>query len=346
MKKTMWAVLIISIVTTLVFAGGEAESSDIKIAAMATDVGGLGDKSFNDGAYEGLQRGAAYGFEPRVVESKQQTDYIPNLIGLAEDGANIVFAVGFLMDEAVKEAARQNPDTYFGGIDIGGDDSLSNFQGILYQEEESGFLAGIVAGLMTKKYAANSPKLNDDNVIGVVLGMFIPPVERYEVGFIQGAKYVNPTVRVVSVTTGSFTDQSIGNEATTAMNGQGADIVLQIAGLTGLGGIQAAKNAGIFAIGADVDQNFIAPDTVLTSALKNVPASVETVIKQVAEGNFTGGTQKYGLKDGAAGIAPFHQFDSIVPQEVKDTVEDAKQKILSGEIKIALTRAEIPDLMD
>lgn len=338
--------VVVTTVAAMVFAGGEAEGSKTLIASMATDVGGLGDKSFNDGAYEGLQRGAVYGFEARVVESKQQTDYIPNLIGLAEDGSSIVFAVGFLMDEAVKEAARQNPDTYFGGIDIGGDDSLPNFQGVLYREQESGYLAGVVAGLMTKEYASASPKLNDDNVIGVVLGMFIPPVERFEVGFIQGAKYVNPTVKVLSVTAGSFTDQGIGNEATSAMNSQGADIVFHAAGLTGLGAIQAAKNAGILAIGVDVDQSEVAPDTVLTSAIKKIPESVEVVLKSIVDGTFTGGTHTYGLAEGATGIAPFNQFENVVPQAVKDAVQDATDKILSGEITVATTRGEIADLID
>ncbi|MDA3949434.1 MAG: BMP family ABC transporter substrate-binding protein [Spirochaeta sp.] len=323
----------------------EAEA-DPMIAAMATDVGGLGDKSFNDGAYAGLEMGADLGFEARVVESNQQTDYIPNLTGLAEDGAEIVFAVGFLMEQAVKEAAQMNPDTYFGGIDIGGDPEIPNFQGILYKEEQSGFLAGVVAGHMTAEFSDASPKLNPDPVVGVVLGMFIPPVERYEVGFIQGVKYANPDVEVLSVTAGDFTDQARGNEAATAMGEQGADIIFHAAGLTGLGAIQAAKDAGILAIGVDVDQNNVAPDTVLTSAIKKIPESVYVVLESVANDNFEGGTKSYGLAEDATGIAPFHGFDDVVPQEVKDAVATAREDILSGEIEVATTRAEIEDLLD
>ncbi len=327
-------------------AAEPAMEAEPMIAAMATDVGGLGDKSFNDGAYEGLLRGEPFGFEARVIESKQQTDYVPNLSGLAEDGATIVFAVGFLMEEAVKEAAAQNPDTYFGGIDIGGSDDLDNFQGILYKEHESGFLAGIVAGLMTQEYASASPKLNDENALGVVLGMFIPPVEKFEVGFIQGAKYVNPDVQILSVTSGSFVDQAKGKEAALAMVEQGADIIFHAAGLTGLGAIQAAKEAGVLAIGVDVDQHNVAPDTVLTSAVKKIPESIEVVLKSIVDGTFSGGTRVYGLEQGATGIAPFNAFESVVPQEVKDAVADATEKILSGEIQVATTRAEIQDLLD
>jgi basic membrane protein A len=314
---------------------------------MATDVGGLGDKSFNDGAYSGLQRGEAFGFEARVVESKQQTDYVPNLTGLAEDGADIVFAVGFLMEEAVKEAARNNPDTYFAGIDIGaGPDDPANFQGILYREEQSGYLAGVVAGMMTREYASASPKLNSENVVGVVLGMLIPPVEKFEVGFIQGVKSVNPDATVLSVTTGSFVDQAKGKEAALAMTEQGADIIFHAAGLTGLGAIQAAREAGVLAIGVDVDQSGVAPDTVLTSAIKKIPESVEVVLRSVADGSFSGGSHVYGLAEGATGIAPFNQFESVVPQAVKDAVARATQDILSGRIQIATSRAEIPQLLD
>lgn len=347
MKRMVSILLILALVAGAAFAGGGAEEeSETMIAAMATDVGGLGDKSFNDGAFEGLERGAQFGFEARVIESRQQTDYIPNLTGLAEDGADIVFAVGFLMEEAVKEAARANPDTFFGGIDIGGDESIPNFQGILYREHESGFLAGVVAGLMTSEYADASPKLNDENVVGVVLGMFIPPVEKFEVGFIQGVKYVNPDATILSATAGSFTDQAIGREAAAAMIEQGADIVFHAAGLTGLGTIQAAREAGVLAIGVDVDQHEVAPDTVLTSAIKKIPESIEVVLESVANGTFQSGTVVYGLEDGATGISPFNSFEDIVPQAVKDAVADATAKIISGEIVIAQTRAEIQDLLD
>ena len=353
MKKPLVLGMLLLIATIPLFAGGDGEkdamadgTAPTMIAAMATDVGGLGDQSFNDGAFAGLELGERFGFEARVVESRQQTDYIPNLMGLAEDGADIVFAVGFLMEGAVKEAALNAPDTYFGAIDIAGDESIPNLQGVLYREQESGFLAGIVAGLMTAEYAATTPKLNDDPVIGVVLGMFIPPVERYEVGFIQGAKYVNPDVRVLSATAGSFTDQAIGREAALAMIEQGADIIFHAAGLTGVGAIQAAREQNVLAIGVDLDQNWVAPDTVLTSALKKIPESIEVVLETVADGTFQAGTVVYGLEEGATGIAPFHGFDALVPQQVKDAVATATAAIIAGEIQIATTRAEISHLID
>jgi len=195
---------------------------------------------------------------------------------------------------------------------------------------------------MTKKYASASPKLNDKNVVGTVLGMLVPAVERYEVGFIQGVKSVNPDCEVISVVTGTFTDQAKGKEAAIAMIEKGADIIFPAAGLTGLGAINAAKEKGVLAIGVDVDQNNVAPDTVLTSAMKDLPTSVYLTIKSAMEGKFQGGTNiVLGINENSTGIAPFHSFDPIVPKEVKDAVEKAKADIKAGKIKILTTRAEL-----
>lgn len=351
MKKG-WIILIVMLALAMLFAGCQKEEAaeaapeeeaPAVVASMATDVGGLGDKSFNDGAYEGLKMAQEeFGVEINVVESKQQTDYIPNITGLAEDGSDIVFAVGFLMEQAVKEVAANMPDAYFAGIDIGAaEGDPDNFQGVLYKEEQAGYLAGVVAGLMTKEYAGVSDKLNDENVVGVVLGMFIPPVEKYEVGFIQGVESVNPDCKILSVTTGAFDDQAKGKEAALAMIEKGADIVFHAAGLTGVGSIQAAKEEGVMAIGVDVDQNNLAPETVLTSAEKKIPQTVYLAVKSVVEGNFESGTKVYGLAEDAVGISPFHYFEDIVPQEVKDAVAQAKEDILSGEVSVETTRDAI-----
>ena len=359
MKKIFLLMLVFCLIGGFIFAGGKQEeetpaaeapaeepAAEPIVVSMATDVGGLGDKSFNDGAYAGLLMAQSkHGVEVRVVESKQQTDYVPNLSGLAEDGSDLVFAVGFLMDEAVNEAAMNNSDTYFAGIDIwASDSSPSNFQGISFNEHEAGYLAGVVAGLMTKDYASASPKLNDDNVLGVVLGMFIPPVEKFEVGFIAGARSVNPDVEIISVTSGSFVDQAKGKEAALAMIEQGADIVFHAAGLTGLGAINACTESGVLAIGVDVDQNNVAPDTVLTSAEKKIVQATYLTAKSVIDGDFQGGNVIYGINQDAVGISPFHSFDSVVPQAVKDIVAQVTADMKAGKVKVPTTRAELESM--
>jgi len=348
--KRMVSISIILLLTmvssSLVFAGGAKETKAEKkvLIAMATDIGGLGDKSFNDGSWAALEKARdELGVEIRVVESKQMTDYVPNLSGLAEDGAALVFAVGFLMADAIVESAKMNPDTYFAGIDIFLDPETApkNAVGILFKEEESGYLAGIVAGLLTKKYANIDPRLNDKNVIGAVLGMDIPPVERYQAGYYAGAKAVNPDCEVISVVTGSFNDQAKGKEATLALAEQGADIVFQIAGLTGLGVFTGAKEANILAIGVDVDQAYLAPDTIITSAEKGITQAGFLTIKDVVEGTFEGGKNlTFGIKEKSTGISPFHNFEDKIPQEVKDALNKAIEDMKAGRIKVPQSRKE------
>lgn len=319
------------------------EPKEEVLVAMATDVGGLGDKSFNDGSWSGLQKAEEeYDYvEARVVQSNQMTDYIPNLSGLAEDGAKVVFAVGFLMADALLEVANNYPDTYFAGIDIGvPEDAPDNVRGILFKEEQSGYIAGVAAGMLTKEYADVSDRLNEENVVGMVLGMDIPPVERYQAGFYAGVKSVNPDCKVLSVVTGVFDDQSKGNEAAMALIEQDADIVFQVAGLTGVGTINACKEAGVAAMGVDVDQAYIAPDAVITSAEKKLEEAAFLTIQAALEGEFTGGNVNLGINEGATGISPWHEWEDVVPQAVKDAVDQAVADMKAGEIDVPATRAE------
>ena len=347
MKKGV-KIITVLVVLLLVFGAmfssckKKEEEKKVFVAAMATDTGGLGDKSFNDGSFGGLQLAKdKYGSEAIVVESKEQTDYIPNLSGLADDGADIVFAVGFMMADAMVEAAENYPDTYFAGIDIGlSDDAPDNAMGILFKEQESGYLAGVLAGLLTKEYASSSDKFNDDNVVGMILGLDIPPVERYQAGFYAGVKSVNPDCEVLSIVTGSFTDLAKGKESGIALIDQGADIIFQVAGLTGVGAITACKEAGLAAIGVDVDQWEVAPDTVITSAEKRLTHTAFLAIESVMDGTFKGGNRTFGINDDATGLSPYHNFDSIIPQAVKDAVAKATADIKAGKITIPASRAE------
>ena len=340
MKRT----LIAATIATMFFATAGHAQGTKPLAAMTTDANGLGDGSFNDGVWAGLKRAQAEGIaRTKVVEAHAMTDYVPNLTGLAEDGAGLVFGVGFLMVEQIQEAAKANPKTMYAGIDHTYFGAIpANLIGISWKEQESGYLAGIVAGSMTLKYAKNSKLLNSKNVIGAVLGMNIPPVERYLAGYIAGARSVNPTIDVRYIVTGTFADRAKGKEATIALIDQGADIVLQIAGLTGMGCIDAARERQIFTIGADVDQNPAAPDYVLTSALKGTTVAAYLTIKDFAAGKLKGGQNRvFGIAEGAIDLAPFHQHDAIVPAAVKSAVAKAKTDIASGKIKVPATLARL-----
>ncbi len=306
-------------------------------AAMVTDVGGLGDKSFNDGAYAGLERAEKeLGVEIKVLESKEITDYESNIDQLATAGFSPIFAVGFLMTDTVSKMAPAFPDVQFGGVDEFFDPVPTNVVGLNFKEEEGSYLAGIVAGLATKD--SFDSKLNADNVIGFVGGMDIPLIQKFEAGFIAGAKSVNPDVKVISLYAGNFTDQAKGKELGYSLIEQKADVIYAAAGQVGLGTVEACKDKGALFIGVDVDQyETIANsgDVMLTSMIKRVDNAVFETIKAVVDGTFPGGTIKvFGLAEEGVGLAPYHDFDSKVPQAIKDAVEKARTDIIAGTITV------------
>ena len=345
---TAWIAVFIVVISLIFVACPSPQEEEGAIVGMVTDIGGLGDKSFNDGVYEGLQDAEVdFGIDLRLVESKQQTDYVPNLGGYAEDGADLVFAVGFLMGEAVTETANRYPDTNFAGIDIFIDEQSapSNLQGVLFKEQESGYLAGVLAGLLTQEYADVSDKLNDDNVVGTILGLLVPPVERFDVGFRYGVYKYNPEAEVLSIITESFNDTAKGKEAAISLIESGADIIFPIAGLTGVGSINAAKERNIFAIGVDVDQSDLAPDTVLTSAVKKLSSASYLIAESHINNDFSGGQNVIlGIEQDATGIAPFHNFDSVVPNEVKQILEQEIADMKAGRVDIPATQADLAAL--
>lgn len=315
----------------------EEPKTDVK-AAMVTDVGGLGDKSFNDLSYAGLQKAESeLGVEIEVLESKEPTDYESNINQLATAGFNPIFAVGFLMTDTVKKVAPQFADVTFGGIDIFFDPVDPNVIGLNFKEQEAGYLAGVVAGKLTTMTDVD-PRINDKKVIGFVGGMEIPPVQKFEAGFIAGAKSVLPDVEIKSVYTGSFTDAQKGIEAGKSLIEGGADIIFAAAGGTGNGTAKACQDNKALFIGVDSDQyNTIEGigDTILTSAIKRVDNAVFMTVKEAVDGAIKGGENKiFGLAEDGVGLAPYHDWETKMPQEVKDAVQKATDDIKAGTVTV------------
>lgn len=315
----------------------EAPKTDVK-AAMVTDVGGLGDKSFNDMSYEGLKRAESeLGVEVKVLESKEPTDYESNINQLATAGYNPIFAVGFLMTDTVKKVAPQFTDVTFGGIDIFFDPVDANVLGLNFKEQEAGYLAGVVAGKLTTMKDVD-PRINDKKVVGFVGGMEIPPVQKFEAGFIAGVKSVDPSVEVKSIYTGTFTDQQKGIEAGKNLIEGGADIIFAAAGATGNGSAKACKDNNALFIGVDADQyNTIEGigDTILTSAIKRVDNAVFLTVKSKVDGDLKAGENRvFGLTEDGVGLAPYHDWESKMPQEVKDAVQKATDDIKAGTVTV------------
>ncbi|MDZ4063996.1 MAG: BMP family ABC transporter substrate-binding protein [Coriobacteriia bacterium] len=314
----------------------ETPKTDVK-AAMVTDVGGLGDKSFNDLSYEGLKRAESeLGVKIEVLESKEITDYESNIDQLATAGYSPIFAVGFLMTDTVAKLAPTFPDTNFGGVDEFFDPAPANVVGLNFKEQEGSYLAGVVAGLATKE--SFDSKLNADNVIGFIGGMDVPLIKKFEAGFVAGAKSVNPDVKIISLYAGNFTDIAKGKELGYSLIEQKADVIYAAAGAVGLGTIEACKDKGALFIGVDADQYETVPgsgDVMLTSMMKRVDVAVFETIKAQVDGVFPGGTiEFFGLKEGGVELAPFHDFETKVPQSIKDAVEKAKTDIIDGVVTV------------
>jgi len=315
----------------------EEPTTEIK-AAMVTDVGGLGDKSFNDLSYAGLQRAESeLGVEIQVLESKEPTDYESNINQLASAGFNPIFAVGFLMTDTVTKVAPQFADVTFGGIDIFFDPASDNVIGLNFKEQEAAYLAGVMAAQMTTLTDLD-PRINDQKVLGFVGGMEIPAVQRFEAGFVAGAKSVDPAIEVKSVYTGSFTDQQKGIESGKALIEQGADIIFAAAGATGNGTATACKDNDALFIGVDADQYETLDgigDTILTSAVKRVDNAVFLTVQEAVDGTIKGGENKvFGLAEEGVGLAPFHDWDAKVPADVKAAIDKAQADIVAGTITV------------
>ncbi|MCL4516219.1 MAG: BMP family ABC transporter substrate-binding protein [Firmicutes bacterium] len=318
-------VLAVALVASPGFAAAKA-AKDMKIAVV-TDVGGLGDQSFNDAAYRGLKQvEKELGAKITVVESKKMDDYETNLRSLADQKYDMIWAIGFLMTDAVKNVAPQYPNTKFGIIDSVVD--APNVLSVTFKEEEGSFLQGVIAGMVTKT-----------NKIGFIGGMEFPLIIKFETGFRAGVKAVNPKAQVFVAYTGKFDDPGKGKELAMTQFSQGADIIYHAAGACGIGVIEAAKEKKLYAIGVDSDQSHLAPNNVVSSMLKRVDVGVFDGSKQVINGTFKGGLKVLGLKENGVGTA-FSKGVKL-PANILKKHDYYLKQIAAGKLKVPSTREEL-----
>lgn len=310
-----------------------ASMKKLKVA-MVTDVGGLGDQSFNDSAYEGLkQTEKELGAEIKVLESKAMSDYETNLSSLAEIGYDVIFAVGFLMTDSVKKVAPRYPNVKFGLID-GRIEDVSNVTSCIFKEEEGSFLAGALAGLMTKT-----------KKVGFVGGIKGWLIEKFESGYKAGVLSANPKVQVLISYTGRFDDPGKGKETALAQFNQGADIVYHASGSCGIGVIEAAKEKGkgFYAIGVDADQDHLAEGRVLTSMMKRVDVAVFETVKDVNNGTFKNGIVEFGISQNAVSLSPMRFTKTDIPKSTLAAIEKLQSKIISRELSIPNTLEKLKE---
>ncbi len=327
LKKVLSIALALMLVFSFAACGGAEEeaapTSDVTVT-MITDTGGLGDESFNDSAWAGLEKAKAdFGISTNVLESQTADDYAANLSAASAEEADLVISVGFLMQEATASAAAQFPDQKFAIIDSTVD--APNVAGLTFKEHEGSYLVGIIAGLTT-----------ETNKVGFVGGMQFALIEKFEYGFKAGVKSVNPDAAVLVNYTGVFDNPALGKEAALAQYQQGADVIFHASGGCGIGVIEAAGEQGFWAIGVDQDQSGLNPEAVLCSMIKRVDNATFMVSQAVVEGTFSGGNIEFGLAEEGVG---YSDNAGNVPAEIAEQTEVYKAAVVNGDFAVPFDKA-------
>jgi basic membrane protein A len=338
MSKKLFVLLSVLILVSLVLAGcasGGAEadcaSEDVFCVGLVTDVGEVDDKSFNQSAWEGVQAAEEeYNAVTNYVETKDGKDYAANIALFADKNYDVIVTVGFAMGEATGIAAAEYPDIQFIGVDQWFDGSIPNVTGLLFHEDQAGFLAGVLAAKMSKT-----------GMVAAVLGTdLIPPVVAFKEGYEAGARYVNPDINLISTyhpggLDVAFTDPEWGGATAKQAIDNGADVIFGAGGKTGNGALeevaaQTASNPDLYCIGVDSDQWLTVPAAhpcLISSAMKLITPGVVELVKMAKEGTSPG-----GVYFGATGLAPYHDFEDTVPQDVKDLVNELAAGLIDGSI--------------
>lgn len=306
-----------------------AEESAVIKVGMVTDVGGVNDKSFNQTSWEGLQALAAEdsSFQVNYLESKTDADYQTNINTFIDDGYDLIICVGYMLADATKEAAEANPDQLFAIIDDASID-LPNVACLMFAQEQASYLVGLVAGSVT-----------ESKTVGYVQGMVSDSMNLFGIGYISGVLEVCPDATVLQYNANNFGDVAGGSTAAKDMITNGADVIYHAAGGTGIGVINTCAEEGVWAIGVDTDQSTLAPDSVITSAMKRVDVASQDISKAVKDGSFAAGIHMYDLSNGGVDLAPTRDH---IPAEVLETVEAAKAAIIAGEKTVPTTIEECP----
>ena len=297
---------------------------------MVTDVGGVNDGSFNQSAWEGLQRaGEAFGCEVKYIESKGDADYVPNIESFLDEDYDLIVCVGYMMADAVRDAAELYPDQKFAIIDDASNADLDNVTCMMFEQEQASYLVGLAAGYTT-----------ESNIVGFVTGAANETMNSFGYGYCAGVLDANPDATILQYNANNFGDASGGKTAVNTMVTKGADVVFHAAGGTGIGVIDGCKENKIWAIGVDSDQSPLAPETILTSALKRVDNACYDATKKTILGTLEGGVETYDLAAGGVDIAP--TTDNL-SKDVLKKIEKAKKDIIAGDLVVPKNQEEFEE---
>lgn len=319
--------------------GGAAAGDKLKVVLLIP--GTLGDKSFFDAANSGLQKvKSELGAETKVVEmGADKTKWEPTFNDIAAEDWDVVISGGSEITEMFNATAEANPDKKFINYDTDIEEAPANMYNMSYSTNEVSFLAGAVAALATQ---SDMPNANKDNVIGFLGGMDIPGINAFLVGYIQGAQYVDPDVKVAVSYAGDFVNPAKGKELSLIQYNSGVDVIFNVAGGTGLGIFDAAKEKTKYAIGVDSDQAMLIKDTdsakanlIVTSAIKKIDSAILGAVKKLQDGTLEMGKRDVlGFVEDGVGIAENEIYKEVFPADLQAKVEEVKQKLINKEIKV------------
>lgn len=302
---------------------GRAPHAAAKSVTYVSDVGGLNDHGYNEYTYLGVKTGATKNHIPwHVIQTQDPSQYVQNITTAAQQSGLVILS-GFAMGDALQTVSARFPKTHFVILDYSYSPPLKNVQADVFDAQESSYLAGIVAAGVSKSHT-----------IGFVGGVDESVLQEFLAGYEAGALKENPKTHIKVEWTGSFTNEQAGKAAAQAEIAQGADVIYTAAGASGIGGIDAAQSSHVLAIGVDADQNYLAPHTVITSAVKELAKVAEDNIAEYVHNTWKPGTKVYDLANQGVGLAPFHGMAKAVPAAVRRTLAAVSKQIITGKIVV------------
>lgn len=336
MKKPLFILLIVALILSLAACAPAATTQEQPKRVVYLINGALGDNAFYDSGKAGIDNIAKqYGVETRTIECNFDAGKYEPSLRAAVDFADVIFVISYGFEDQLKEFADQYPNKIFVNIDTVVENSKQTITSVDFVEEESAYLAGVVAGLATLD--TSIPNINADKIIGVVGGDVDPVVNAFIFAYENGAKSIDPEIQVLKKSLGGAWDDSArGKQAALQLYDQKADVVFQVAAAAGIGVLQAARERQLYAIGVDTNQNDLEPGYVIASDIKNVGKAIEDVYKTINDGTYQAGrVLKYGIAQGGVDIALEAQIQ-VLPQSIVDQVMALRQQIIDGSLKIEL----------
>jgi basic membrane protein A len=335
MKRWFFASLVLVLVLSLLVVGCATDTEEGAKVGMVSDIGGIDDGSFNENTWAGLEMAQEeLGVQAQFIESQAQADYEKNITELAEQEYDLIITVGFLLGDGTAKMAEVYPDISFAIVDFAYDPPIPNVAGIVFDTDEAAFPVGYLAAAWADMQDPEDPG------VGYVAGMQIPTVEIFIVGYENGVNYYNEqkgkNVGFSGVYVGDFEAADQGKIVGNSLIDEGADVIFGVGGKTGNGGLAAAKERGKWGVGVDVDQYNTLPnekDILITSTMKRLDNAVFGVIESMLNDEFPGGGAYVGtLENEGVGLAPFHDFEDQIPDELKQEIDAIIEGIKAGEI--------------